>query len=159
MSKICVIVITNDVITSKSLVKEDLKKVASQYGNGIWFYEKYNEPFIKHYCSYFVISFSDGPIYDNCEMLLLPDKCSYNGKINRNSFYDRIKIIEDTAKYLNTLGYAIEIFIGESGTEYEEFLKIECSLDDITNVICQNFFNEGYFCENDLHIILNNFDM
>lgn len=154
MSKICAVVIANSTIIDKASIKNELRRIASQYGKGIWFYEKYEEPFVKHFSKCFVISFSDSTVYDNCEMLLLPDGCSFNGKINNNSFCERMKVIEEATKCLNALGYNSEIFIGESGTDYEEFSEIKCSSDNISDIIYKNYTDSYGVRENDLHIIL-----
>ena len=71
----------------------------------------------------FVCSISDDFLYDNCERLLLPDDCWYNGTCSSAPFAERMNSVCDIARYAADCSGEVELFIGDCGqcplTEFE----------------------------------------
>ncbi len=131
MSLLCIIVFR------KGLEKTDLNKriwkQAESYGLGVSFNLGYEEPIlhkVQFDPSYVICSLSDGPTCDNCEMLLLPDFCCFNGKSNPIMFCERMHQIECILKTILTEVCKVELFIGYSGALWDEFSHLMLRLDD-----------------------------
>ena len=79
-------------------------------------------------------SISDDGLYDNCEMLLLPDNCVYNGKMNATLFAERMKVIESVFRFLLTKHKEISLFIGECEAYYADYERHDIHIDSFMEV-------------------------
>jgi len=150
MSKICYALLQGSMDCKRNILSE-IKRIADRYGFGYYILKTIDEPFFDCNRSDFIISFSDNYIYDNCEMLLLPDGCTYNGKTSKTSFFERMTMIRNVTDLLKENHFRVELYVGESGTESEDYLDFSCESSDIPNVICKHL-NDFYDCN--LHIIV-----
>lgn len=150
MSKIC-IVILND-ISDYKYAKENICKIINDRGYGVFFEFDYQEPFIYRYMqkNSLFFSISNNNKYDNCDMLFLPDNCSINDRKNDKSFFERMCEISEMLKSILFCSSNMEMFLGDSGTEFYEFTTIYTKMTDFPFVI-EREFNDDPFC--DLHII------
>lgn len=123
MSKICIGVIKTHIPLEMCSFREQIKPLFNRFGLGVFFEFPYLEPFMKEYekDDYFVFSVADNMNFDNCEMFLLPDNCTYNGKKNEISFKTRMSNLKSIIEIILKTEKSIELFIGESGTEFFEF--------------------------------------
>lgn len=152
MSKICVICVPS-IIDNKNYFISRIKQIVDHYGSGCFILEKIEEPFFDYNNSEFIISFSDSYVYDNCEMLLLPDNCTYNGKTNKTPFCDRMAMIRDVAAFLRQAAFHVELYVGDSGTEYDDYLCHKCRPYSIPDVMCE-YLNDSNFHAHNLHIVV-----
>ena len=159
MSRICVIVADykksrNELNSTKEIIK---KKIFKRH-LGVFFYDKVDEPWDVNYEGFLKISIADSFKFDNCEMFLLPDNCYYNGHTNKTPFIERMDIISDIVSTLKEQMCEVELYIGDSGTEKEDFIGMQCSVKDLANMLNENCIDNN-LQDNDLHIrIENNFD-
>ncbi len=119
MSKICIFVLKpNTVFADRTILSNSIHNL----GYSVFFDFNYTEPVAEHYKnSAFIFSLADDGYYDNCEKLLLPDNCVINDFKNEIPF---IKRMQDLACLINTVldkSSSLELFIGESGTDYNDF--------------------------------------
>lgn len=151
MSKICIGVILDCPLNLFEL-QNNLKKKGRKYGIGISFDLNYQEHFMEYYSDQTAIfvDFNDNENSSNCEMLLLPDDCCYNGLQNEIPFNDRMLHLKNISEYLITQNLHFELFIGDSGTEYYEFQEYHIIIDDFLNTIQKNC---SCYEINDLHIV------
>lgn len=154
MSKFCIGI--SDKQDEKQLLhlKEELQNRLLKYDIGIFYEFSYIEPFLENYIDkYFCFSISDNQYYDNCEMLLLPDKSSVNGNENHIPFKIRMSYIKCLLEIIMKKGSKVELFIGDSGTELFEFdvytISLNNFLDFVTDKLNKNVTS-------DLHLIIIN---
>lgn len=121
MSKICIGILAKKCIVGE-LLYEFLRSQLEQIGLGI-FFDTLDEPLIDSFPpeDYLIFSIADNNEFDNCEMLLLPENCSLNGKKNLVPFVNRMELIKDIMN--DTLKFVpqIDLFIGNSGANIDEF--------------------------------------
>ena len=101
-----------------------------------------------------IISVSDTPKTENCEMLLLPDKCTYNGKNNPIPFFERMNILKRAIEKLQNYTTGVEVFIGECASCPEEFTKMKCSLQEFPSLAYKAFYDERTCYQNELHFVI-----
>ena len=151
MSKICLGILCNK-RTTLSALRNQIKSVVESAGFGCFFDFSYKEPLLNAYLldNYVIFSIADNSTYDNCEMLLLPDGCMINGNENVCGFELRMKQMQDILKPILEIEAKIELFLGESGTQFDEFDEYEITLSDFLQITKQlNRIDSP-----DLHLIL-----
>ena len=135
MSKICIGVLTiND--SQPSILLEQLHSLLERYELTIFSELVYEEPFLNQYHmeNVFVFSISDSKLYDNCEMLLLPDNCFLNGEKNDTPFEKRMRYLEEILLELLKNNDRIDMFIADSGTQFDEFEDIHIGISDFLSI-------------------------
>ena len=150
MSKIFVMVVHN-LINNKHNIISKIKHMVDYYGCGYFILDEIDEPFFNRNKSDLIISFSDNYVYDNCEMLLLPDDCIYNGKENKKTLFERMEMIYNVVKFLKQNNHRVELYIGDSGAECEDYLEYVCLPSVLQNTICDCLNN---FSNDNLHIVV-----
>ena len=125
MSKNCFLVVP---LTEAGPDLEHLKKrIARELnsaGLGAFFSFPYVDPVLTHFLkTALVCSIADDSRFDNCEMLLLPDSCAYNGKRNPTPFFERMQRLADV--------------IGDSGTDYTEYKVVRTNTAQFPAAISQ----------------------
>lgn len=154
MSKFCIGI--SDKQDEKQLLhlKEELQNSLLKYDLGIFYEFSYIEPFLENYIDkYFCFSISDNQYYDNCEMLLLPDKASINGNENHIPFKSRMIYIKSLLEIIMKNGSKVELFIGDSGAELFEFDIYTISLNNFLDFATDKL---NRIVTSDLHLIINN---
>lgn len=131
MSKICIVVIKNHNYLETDKIKEQIKMLFNNCGLGVFFEVAYSEPFLERYKNdeHLIFSISDNFEFDNCEMFLLPDRCKYNGQTNNIPFEKRMCDLKRIIEIILSFCHNIEIFIGDSGTNFEDFQFENIDLD------------------------------
>ena len=137
MSRICIGVLHNNDITPDRL-RGELQTLLANTNLTISYKLSYNEPLLRHYVdkTCLIFSFSDNSHYDTCEMLLLPDNCFYNGIENMVPFHKRMQNVEAILTKILEHGSMIDLFIGDSGTQMNEFEENQlhvCEFHHISN--------------------------
>ena len=122
MSKICLLIAK----TPKEFeaLEKDVIAYCKKNGFGVFTTSNYIEPVTQSFDrDYFYLSLADDFAFDNCELLLLPDGCSYNQTRNSISFIERMRVICGLINILleRTDQGIVHLFVGESGTEYTEY--------------------------------------
>ena len=156
MSKICFLIIKDQFLDDEKRMLSGLKTFVKKHGFGAFFYKGNDiEPQLKIDCDSIVISFADDFLYDNCERFLLLDTFCYNGKNNSIPFAKRMKLLQESVCFLASFSCKLELFLGLSGTLYEEYQHVSCTLDDFYDTICEYYpcVSMGFY-EPDLHIMI-----
>lgn len=136
MSKLCIGAIRIKNCYHTSLLKSHIKALANKYGYGV-FYDILNcEPFMDKYLKneYMFFSIADDDSFDNCEMLLLPDGCLFNGETNPVSFLERMKNIQIVLENILAKENDFELYIGNSGTDYYDYERIKIDVKEFNEI-------------------------
>ena len=131
MSKICIAVF--DAVPNRNALENMIKSLAISYNLGVAFTLAYIEPFLLEISdsNKLICDFSDGPNSDNCELLLLPDGCSFNGNKNISSFASRMMQLEVILIAILKQTDRVDLFIGDSGTALDSFEEYTFSICDL----------------------------
>lgn len=151
MSRICIFVATAICQEHKAIIKNDILQFIGKYNLGAFFDQNHNEPFLSFYENRFTISIADSERYDNCEMFMCPDGWSIAGKKPVFSFRKRMMILQEIATLIVNKTGKVELFIGDSGLDYDDFIEFECNVMDVAKTVLKNYeLDNGWL--NDLHI-------
>lgn len=92
---------------------------------GLFTFDELNfaAPFLQgtDYDKKLICSISDSEINDNCEMFLLPDNCTFNGRPNSTPFAERTQILLSAFEDVIDRDTSLELFVGYCGTPYSDF--------------------------------------
>lgn len=137
MSKHCFLVVP---LTAAGPDPEQLKiRIARgmrSAGLGVFFSFPYDDPVLARFSeTVLVCSIADDTGYDNCEMLLLPDSCSYNGKQNPIPFGKRMRRLAAVFASLSLPPF--ELLIGDSGTDCADYKEICTTIAQFPAAITQ----------------------
>lgn len=113
MSKICLITAQNVQMSPDSLRRRIVDLLAER--NIGAFFPTASNVGLTEYEDAFVCSISDDFLYDNCERLLLPDDCWYNGTCSSAPFAERMNSVCDIVRYAADCSGEVELFIGDCG--------------------------------------------
>ncbi len=153
MSKICVGIVKDLYGISRESVVSLLFNIASEYELHVRILCKKTEPFLMHYDNnMLVFSLSDNAMYDNCDFLLLPDNCLYGGQSNPESFLQRASRLSCFFGEIVNRGLKSELFIGVSGTAYDEFEEVNVLASNLKDVLVSKA--NQYERDPELHIFL-----
>ena len=145
---ICAIKIKEDKFSSHYL---NLQKIANKYCRGISFRADWSDPLIDSLKStYHIISFSDSPTSNDCELFMLPDGWFFNGNTNFEPFAERIKCLKDIIDYLTNNGFFVDIYIGWSGLDRKDFYDIKIKPHNLVSCLTSTIGQHG--SEFGLHI-------
>lgn len=135
MSKICIAVF--DAVSNSIALENMIKALAISYHLGVAFELAYEEPFLSEICdsNKLICDFSDRPNSDNCELLLLPDGCSFNGSKNIVSFASRMARLEVILTAILKQAGSVDLFVGDSGTALDSFKEYTFSICDLSKNI------------------------
>lgn len=151
MSTVCIGVATKLQPDNVAKCYQDLKAIADKHACGVFFEIEYQEPFLEHFReASIVFSLSDSFVYDNCEMLMLPDGCFINGRSNPISFKTRMKIILDMAVYLKSYSCCLDFFLGHSGEPIEAYITYMVHQHNMLDVL--ELFNSDKSPHINMHI-------
>lgn len=153
MSKICLGVLTDNNMDLEQ-VRHQVKELIEPFGLAVFFEQTYNEPLLEAFIDKRCIVFSvaDSYQHDNCEMFLLPDECTFNGRNNNTSFSIRMEKLGVIVGKLLGCSEEVHLFIGDSGTRYSEFETHSISILEFQRIIGQL----NTVTPEDLHIIVTN---
>lgn len=151
MSKICIFVVTDICQECKASIENDILKFISEYNLGAFFDQDDNEPFLSFYENCFTISIADSGRYNNCEFLMLPEGWSVAGKMPVFSFRKRMMILQEIASLIVNKICRVELFVGDSGNDYDDFMQFECNFMNVAKTLLNNYEAENGW-SNNLHI-------
>lgn len=156
MSRICIGVIY-DFKEKSDVIKEQLERIVGQCNLGI-FFNTFVQPF---FCELpndsIVFSIADDMIYDNCEMLLIPDGWMINDKAPEESFRDRAgRISEIMTVACDVSKGKIELFIGDCGDQMNDFILVNSSVGNFLNDICSLKLYDERMSPESYHFIFSN---
>ena len=138
MSKIVVIFLYN--VDKPAEAVSIIHSIGKEFGIGVHFNAPNNEPFLKECaCPDLLFTISDDERTDNCEHFVLPDGWTINGAENPVPFVQRMRILRQIAYSLNTLCEQVEILVGESGMDLDDFVLYEVMAKDIPNVMASSY--------------------
>lgn len=136
MSKICLIIVKTP--KDPASLEKDIVAYCKQFGFGVFTSSNYVEPVMQSFDKeYKFYSLADDFVYDNCELLLLPDGCIYNHTVNAIPFFERMRVICGLVSLIleRTNQDIVHLFVGESGTEYTEYQINSVSVPDFPSAI------------------------
>lgn len=143
MSKLFIIAITPQ--KTGECMQEKIRNIlSSNIGLDISSEFGYCEPLLAYYPNTDQIYNITDAGSDNCEMFLLPDNCFYSGKTNPIPFRNRMEQLSMTFIALRFFSKSIEVFIGDSGTEYYEFTAIQVSAELFPEAANRLINNTGF---------------
>ena len=138
MSKILVITLYN--VAEPSEAVSIIRSVGKEYGIGVHFDIPQDEPFLCEYgCPDLLFTISDGDETDNCERFLLPDGWTINSVENPIPFAHRMKVLQQFADSLNNICARVEILVGESGMDLDDFALYKVMAQDIPNIMAHRY--------------------
>lgn len=145
MSLICLCIVENIKKDSEIVFyTQQLETLAKQHKRGIKFFVDWPEPLLSHIQKdSLVVSISDCPESDNCELFLLPDGWYHNGRTNKLAFRERMKFLEDVSSIFLNGKYNIEIYLGLSGTEPEDFVNVSLKNTDLADYLAKTVGVDG----------------
>ena len=148
MSQICICVANQNSIEKMGKIKELLHRCGLFVFNELF----YVEPCLRKAQSEskVILSISDDAQFNNCEMLLLPDNCFYNGRSNNIPFSERMQLLKDVFELIVDKNSPIELFVGDSGTPYNDFEHHKITLQDFLTVSA----NLNSVTPPDLHLVI-----
>lgn len=137
MSKICLITAQNVQISPDSL-RQQIVDLAAERNIGA-FFPTASSVGLTEYKGAFVCSISDDLLYDNCERLLLPDDCWYNGTYSSTPFAERMDSVRDIVRCVSDCSDEVELFIGDCGqcplAEFEPVsVRLECLHENLVRM-------------------------
>ena len=135
MSKICIVLVkdisglchTTDWICSK------IRHIINSYALGMFIIDPIMEPFGDKYVDFV-------------------DNCSFNGRINGVQFIERMKVLRDIALCLGENDCWVELFIGDSGVNYEDYAEACCKANDLPHVLQELYYVPSEWNERCLHM-------
>ena len=151
MSRICIGILDGHTVDFESLDAE-LRDLRKQFDVSVSYGLSYKEPFLEHYKNNKIITlnFADNNTHDICEMLFLPDNCSYNGAKNVTRFHERMRNVEAILIRILKCCSTFDLYIGESGMQIDEFEDVSISIHDFYPIShCLNTVTPP-----DLHLII-----
>ena len=153
MSAICFgIAEINDPVRAKAY-QDNIIHIAHTHGRGVSFSIDWEEPLLAHYSDAHVIAdFRDSPTESNCEMLIIPDHWRYHDQRNELPFRQRMALFQEIAEWADAQGYPIEFFIGNSGTDWDEFETVVIPTKRLTELLMKTVGKSG--SDADIHIIV-----
>lgn len=130
MSKLCLVIFKclHEEVELRSRVQEILHTKNFALFDRI----SYCEPFLSEFfCEDKIMySIADTYDYDNCEMLLLPDSCFYNGRSNPVLFQERIRLLQNVLYVILEHSETVDVFIGDSGLTFSEFIHYDTKIEN-----------------------------
>ncbi len=152
MSRICYLVVSSMEKDPKTL-RGSIEQYLDRKGYAAFFLYEYPEPVLERYREGFLIcSISDNKTYDNCEMLLLPENCMFNGRRNVESYYYRMQILSGIISQIINMGYKAELFIGLSGDSYEDYEEVSISIKEFPKA-AESLLNNEW--DKEVHFLFN----
>ncbi len=136
MSKICLLVVKTQ--KDSAPLEKEIIAYCKKFGFGVFTSSNYVEPVMQSFDKkYKCYSLADDFVYDNCELLLLPDGCIYNQTVNAISFLERMRVVCGLVSIImeRTNQNVVHLFVGESGTEYTEYQIYSVSVLDFPSMI------------------------
>lgn len=138
MSKICLITAQNVQISPDSL-RQRIVALAAEKNIGVFFPTASSVGLMEYEGRAFMCSISDDFLYDNCERLLLPDNCWYNGTCSSTPFAERMNSVCDVVRCAADCSTEVELFIGDCGqcplAEFEPVsMRLECLHENLARM-------------------------
>lgn len=153
MSLICLCVVENVKKDGKiDFYTQQLETLAKRHKRGIKFSVDWPEPLLSHIQKdSLVINILDCPESDNCELFLLPDGWYCNGLTNNLAFRERMKFLQDISDVFINGQCGVEIYLGLSGTNPEDFFDVSLKNDVLTDYLAKTVGVDG-IDSNGVHI-------
>ena len=136
MSLFCLCVIDNFDKEDLLTYTNQIEMHAKEYNRGIKYEVDWPEPIVEHIKKdSLIINIVDCPENDNCEMFLLPDNWYFNESTNKLPFKDRIKFLQDISELFINNSCSVDIYLGQSGTNPEEFIDVWLKNSDLVDYL------------------------
>ena len=143
MSLICIGMVDHIQECVALSVQKQQKEIANKNGIGVFFSIDWEEPIVSHFDHNYLFSLTDSKWIDNCERLLLPDEWEYNYWKNDIPFRIRAEYIHQMIEPLTALNYKVNLFLGTSGDEIEDYISITVSEPDLGQVLTDTWGKSG----------------
>ena len=152
MSLICLYTVKNIRNNSeKDFFIQQIKTLAKHNNRGIKFFVGWSEPLISHIQKdSLIINIFDSPESDNCELFLLPDGWYINGHTNKSAFSERMKFLQEISNIFIDKKYAIELYLGQSGTHPDDFFDVTLQNHELIDYLTKTVGAGGV--DNGVHI-------
>lgn len=144
MSSFCILYVSKLDNAKKEFYINQIQVLAKEYKRGVKFYINWCEPGLPIYENdMLIVNVLDSQTSDNCEMFLLPDGWYSNGVSAKSLFRDRVKFLEDTLFLFICNGDPVELYIGQSGIQPEEFLTITLRWNEVADYLTKTIGING----------------
>ena len=143
MSLICIGMVDSILECDALSIQERQNEIASKNGIGVFFSINWEEPIVSHFDHNYLFSLTDSKLIDNCERLLLPDEWEYNYSRNDIPFRIRAEFIRQMIEPLTALNYKVNLFLGTSGDEIEDYISITVSETDFGQILANTWGRNG----------------
>lgn len=144
MSLFCLCIVHNVKKNEKNFYTQQIETIAKHYNCGVKFSVDWREPIFSYIQKdSLVINVLDNPQADNCELFLLPDGWYFNGQAAKITFRERIKLLQDIANFFIDRKYGIDFYLGQSGTQIDDFLKVALKANDLTDYLTKTIGING----------------
>ena len=151
MSQIC-IGKTNEINTIEFKNKlNQLKLITELYGYNVYPID-WHEPFVESLKNCFAFSIGDR-IWGDCEPLLLPDGDYLGNFTNNTSFENRMKLLYEVARLFVSEGHELELFIGWSGDQIDDFDCYYVELNGLIPLLVKTIGKHGGMF-NSIHVFI-----
>ena len=155
MSSFIIVVARNIDENYKKNFKVNLVNLARTLNLGVWFENRYKESFEYRYdnttISNLIFSISDDFLFDNCEDLVTPWwYCDSNETMFKGN-YTRIQQILEYC--LNNCEY-VELYLGTSGEDYDDFFHKEIALVDFIDTIKMHYKTSPTYIPPSVHLTI-----
>ena len=136
MSMICLGAIYMPSQNGKQSLMCEISRIIHKHGYYIFGGIDWIEPIITTLPSTVLLcNIVDNVEYNNCEMLLLPDGWSFNGKFNIIPARERMQVLEELATYVIGQGHQVEFFLGDSGTLPNEYRLMHVTYYELSDFL------------------------
>ena len=152
MSLICIGMVDSIPACVSLSVQRRQREIARKNGIGIFFSIDWEEPIVIKFEHNYLFSLTDDELRDNCERLLLPDGWEYNYEINDIPFRVRAEFIRQIVEPLTSFNYTVDLFLGTSGDEIDDFIPIIVSEPDLAQVLADTWGESGE--DNSYHYLI-----
>lgn len=135
MSKIC-LVTSKNIHMQNNILRQKIVELAAARKIGAFFPSVISAGLIVAEKGGLLCSITDTFSYDNCERLLLPDNCWYNGTRSSTPFSERIKAICDIVRYIESQSDKVEMYIGDCGQcTLSEFVRLNIQIRYLQEIL------------------------
>lgn len=137
MSSFCICVV-EDIKRDNELVfyMQQLEILAQNHKRGIKFFIDWPEPIISRIQeNSLIINILDCPESNNCELFLQPDGWYSNGRTDKLAFRERMHFLQDIAKFFIYRKHSVDLYIGQSGADPEDFFDITLKSNDLADFL------------------------
>ena len=149
MSMICMVV-ASDLKVESSHFEDVIRENTRRFHLGVFFNDNEDMELLSDNTEDCIIcSLADNEVYNNCDRLMLPDGCWFNGYTNKVPFQLRMSTICSIINDIMSMCNHVELYVGESGANsIDDFVSFDLKLCDFVSFMVRHFnhYSSDAFC-------------